>query len=77
MYRIYGKVIQEYWYKNIHHLPQKMFRALDKYGVQVTRLNNAYCYDTKEEAQAVINRANNNLKKNGHENCVLFEIRKA
>ena len=77
MYRIYGKVIKEYWYKDAHHLPQKMFRSLNKYGTQVTRLADAYCYNTKEEAQAVIDRANDNLKRNGHEDCVLFEIRKA
>ena len=77
MYRIYGKIIKEYWFGEAHHLPQSTFRALTRGGSQVTRLANAHCYDTIEEAQAVIDRAKKNLKKNGHEDCVLFEIRKA
>ena len=76
MYRIYGKVIKEYSFSGVKHTPQKNFRALNKYGSQVTRLANAFCYNTKEEAQAVIDRANENLRRNDHSDCVLFEVRK-
>lgn len=77
MYRIYGKVIKNYCFNNYLHKPMSKFQALDKYGCPVSRLVNACGYDTREEAQAVINRALSNLHKHNHDGCVLFEIRKA
>lgn len=78
MYLIYGKVVKPYRsITGVYHEPQSMFRALNKYGVRVTSLNKAYQYTSKEEAQEIIDKAKNNLKKSGHDNCVEFEIRKS
>ena len=69
-YVIYGKVIEPCWigqrYCGTVH---KTFRALNEKGVRVNRLTDAYKYDTKEEAQTVIDRAANH-------DSVLFETRK-
>lgn len=77
-YLIYGKVVKPVTVAGGHHLePQTKFRALNYQGVQVSRLADADDYATKEDAQEVIDKVTARLKKNGKEDCIIFEIRKA
>jgi len=52
------------------HEPDKMFRALDADGCRVNKLDQAFSYATKEDAQERIDKAK---PREG----VVFEIRKA
>lgn len=73
-YIIYGKILRDCTIGTSKHEANKTFRALDKYGVRVTRLKDAYIYPTKEEAEERIRKAN---EKFGYEEYVKFEVRKA
>lgn len=64
-YIIYGKRTKEV----VGGGPDKNFAALDGHGVRVSRLKDAFIYDTKEEAQNIIDKVNT---KDG----VILEIRK-
>lgn len=57
--------------KGIMHQPDKTFKAVDGYGVRVTKLTDAFSYATKEDAQERIDNAKPLIE------GVVFEIRKA
>lgn len=69
---IYGKHIKS-WKdkKGKTHEPDKTFRALDGSGVRVNKLDQAFSYATKEDAQEVIDKAL------ASRDDVILEIRKA
>lgn len=68
---IYGKRTKPWRDKHGHLVdPDKNFRALDSYGVRVTKLSDAFSYATREDAQERIDRAH-------PQDGVIFEIRKA
>lgn len=71
-YIIYGKGTER-WFSKCHQRwfePDKTFKALDYKGCRVSKIADAGFYDTKEEAQAV-------LDKVGEKPGRVFEIRKA
>lgn len=77
-YLIYGRVVKPVDLNGGHHLePQARFRALNYQGVQVNRLADADDYATKEDAQEVVNKVVEHLKRKGKEDCIIFDIRKA
>lgn len=70
-YLIYGKRTQAWKDKEGHtHEPDKTFRALDIQGCRVTKLDEAFSYATKEDAQERIDKTK--LKPG-----VVLEVRKA
>lgn len=75
-YLIYAKVVKPVDL-NRHFDPQPRFRALNYQGVQVSRLSDADDYATREDAQEVIDKVVSRLAKQGKDDCILFEIRKA
>lgn len=69
---IYGKRTKPWKDKNNRtHEPDKTFRALDAQGVRVNKLDEAFSYATKEDAQERIDKAKPPIE------GVIFEIRKA
>jgi len=73
MWMIYGK---RTGLKNEHKVPtwDKTFRALNQKGKRVNRLADAYQYQTKEEAQAILDKTG--TARNIADGLVVFEIRK-
>lgn len=68
---IYGRRSKPWIDKNHKvHKPDKTFRALNAKGVRVNKLNEAFSYATKEDAQERIDKAH---PREG----VILEIRKA
>lgn len=71
-YIIYGKRTEP-WYNSEtheHNEPDKGFAALDYKGIRVSKLKDAYFYDSREEAQEY-------LDTKAPRNGAVFEIRKA
>ena len=66
-YLIYGK--RQGQYVNGFPTVDKTFRALDGFGMRVTKLDDAMSYATREDAQEIVD-------KYGRDDCI-FEIRKA
>lgn len=71
-YIIYGKRTERWFNPETKEWnePDKSFKALDYHGIRVNQLSDAGFYDSKEEAQEIIDKAQGR-------NGAVFDIRKA
>lgn len=74
-YIIYGKCTGLINPKTNQPVYHKQFRALDSWGVRVTKLSDAMAYATREDAQEQLDKPK--VKQRIKDGLVQFEIRKA